>query len=77
MGEAERAILTAYWQQYTYGTPILGVIEKAVFEIDNFGPWWWLPTASALESMCKVAGFKVLDKGLTWYNNALTLLLGV
>ncbi|MEG4801755.1 tetratricopeptide repeat protein [Microcoleus sp. ARI1-B5] len=77
LGEAERAILTAYWQQYTYGTPILGVIEKAVFDINDFGPWWWLPTASALESMCKVAGFKVLDKGLTWYNNALTLLLGV
>jgi len=27
--------------------------------------------------MCKVAGFKVLDKGLTWDNNFLTLLLGV
>nr|WP_255532359.1 tetratricopeptide repeat protein [Microcoleus sp. LEGE 07076] len=77
LGEAERAILTAYWQQYTYGTPILGVIEKAVFDTNDFGPWWWLPTASALESMCKVAGFKVLDKGLTWYNNALTLLLEV
>nr|WP_255513516.1 tetratricopeptide repeat protein [Tychonema sp. LEGE 07203] len=77
LGEAERAILAAYWQQYTYGTPILGVIEKAVFDINDFGPWWWLPTAPALESMCKVAGFKVLDKGLTWYNNALTLLLGI
>ncbi|MCC3471958.1 MULTISPECIES: tetratricopeptide repeat protein [unclassified Microcoleus] len=77
LGEAERAILTAYWQQYTYGTPILGVIDKAVFDINDFGPWWWLPTAYALESMCKVAGFKVLDKGLTWYNNALTLLLEI
>ncbi len=77
LGEAERAILTAYWQQHTDGAPILGVIQKAVFDINDFGPWWWLPTASALESMCKVAGFKVLDKGLTWYNNALTLLLEV
>ncbi|MEG4998139.1 tetratricopeptide repeat protein [Microcoleus sp. B4-D4] len=77
LSEAERSILAAYWQQYTYGTPILGVIEKAVFDINDFGPWWWLPTASALESMCKVAGFKVLNKGLTWYNNALTLLLEV
>ena len=77
LGEAERAILTAYWQQHTDGAPILGVIQKAVFDINDFGPWWWLPTASALESMCKVAGFKVLDKGLTWNNNALTLLLGV
>ncbi|MEG3858190.1 tetratricopeptide repeat protein [Microcoleus sp. herbarium12] len=77
LGEAERAILTAYWQQYTHGTPIFGLFQKAVFDINDFGPWWWLPTASALESMCKVAGFKVLDKGLTWHNNALTLLLQV
>ena len=77
LSEAERAILIAYWQQYTHGTPIFGLIEKAVFDINDFGPWWWLPTACALESMCKVAGFKVLDKGLTWHNNALTLLLEV
>lgn len=77
LGEAERAILTAYWQQHTDGAPILGVIQKAVFDINDFGPWWWLPTASALEAMCKVAGFKVLDKGWTWNNNALTLLLGI
>ena len=75
--EAERAILTAYWQPYIYSSPIIGITEKAVFDINDFGPWWWLPTASALEAMCKVAGFKVLDKGLTWNNNALTLLLGI
>jgi tetratricopeptide (TPR) repeat protein/2-polyprenyl-3-methyl-5-hydroxy-6-metoxy-1,4-benzoquinol methylase len=77
LDEAERAILTAYWQAYINGTPIIGLTEKAVFDINDFAPWWWLPTASALEAMCKVAGFKVLDKGLTWDNNALTLLLGV
>ncbi len=73
--EVERAILTAYWQPYIYSSPIIGITEKAVFDINDFSPWWWLPTAYALESMCKVAGFKVLDKGLTWKNNALTLLL--
>ncbi|MEG4840049.1 tetratricopeptide repeat protein [Microcoleus sp. B9-D4] len=77
LGEPERAILTTYWQQHTDGAPILGVIQKVVFDINDFGPWWWLPTASALEAMCEVAGFKVLDKGLTWNNNALTLLLGI
>ncbi|MEG4576285.1 tetratricopeptide repeat protein [Microcoleus sp. N3A4] len=77
LGEAERAILTAYWQQHTHGAPIFGVIQKAVFDINDFGPWWWLPTGSALESMCKVAGFKVLDKRLTWNNNAMTLQLGI
>ena len=77
LDEAERAILTAYWQPHLYGSPIIGLTEKAVFDINDFGPWWWLPTAYALEAMCKVAGFKVLDKGLTWKNNALTLLLGI
>ncbi len=77
LSEAERAILTAYWQPHLYGSPIIGLTEKAVFDVNDFGPWWWLPTASALESMCKVAGFKVLDKGWTWNNNALTLLLQV
>ncbi len=77
LDEAERAILTAYWQPYLYGSPIIGLTEKAVFDINDFGPWWWLPTAYALEAMCKVAGFKVLDKGFTWKNNALTLLLGI
>jgi hypothetical protein len=74
----ERAILKAYWDNDINGKPIiLGLIEPAFFNLNDFAPWWWLPTASALEAMCKVAGFKVLDKGLTWNNNALTILLGV
>ncbi|MEG5171858.1 tetratricopeptide repeat protein [Microcoleus sp. B3-D7] len=77
LDDAERAILTAYWQQYLNNNPLIGITEKAVFDINDFAPWWWLPTATALESMCEVAGFKVLDKGLTWDNNALTLLLGI
>lgn len=77
LDEAKRAILNAYWQPYLNNSPIIGIAEKAVFELDDFGPWWWLPTASALEAMCKVAGFKILDKRLTWNNNALTLLLGL
>jgi 2-polyprenyl-3-methyl-5-hydroxy-6-metoxy-1,4-benzoquinol methylase len=76
LDDAERAILTAYWRPYN-NNQLIGITEKAVFDINDFGPWWWLPTATALEAMCKVAGFKVLDKGLTWNNNALTLLLGI
>ncbi|MGL5059131.1 MAG: tetratricopeptide repeat protein [Microcoleus sp.] len=74
---AERTILKAYWEAQTQGKPIFGIIQPAVFDLNDFGPWWWLPTASALEAMCQVAGFKVLDKGLTWNNNAMSLLLGV
>ncbi|MEG4229514.1 tetratricopeptide repeat protein [Microcoleus sp. N9_B2] len=77
LDDAERAILTAYWQLYINNNPLIGITEKAVFDMNNFAACWWLPTATALEAMCKVAGFNVLDKGLTWDNNALTLLLGI
>ncbi len=77
ISEAERAILKAYWLPYTNNKPVIGITEKSSFDINDFRPLWWLPTASALEAMCKVAGFKVLDKGLTRDNNALTLLLGI
>ncbi|MEG5063600.1 tetratricopeptide repeat protein [Microcoleus sp. B3-A4] len=77
LDDAERAILTAYWRTYINNNQLIGITEKAVFDMNDFAPCWWLPTATALESMCKVAGFKVLDKGLTWDNNALTLLLGI
>ncbi|MEG4301231.1 tetratricopeptide repeat protein [Microcoleus sp. D3_18a_C4] len=77
LDDAERAILTAYWRPYINNHQLIGITEKAVFDMNDFAPWWWLPTATALEAMCEVAGFKVLDKGLTWNNNALTLLLGI
>jgi len=77
LDDAERAILTAYWQLYINNSPLIGITEKAVFDMNNFAACWWLPTATALEAMCKVAGFKVLDKGLAWDNNVLTLLLGI
>ncbi|MEG4196710.1 tetratricopeptide repeat protein [Microcoleus sp. Pol12A5] len=77
LDDAERAILTAYWRTYINNNQLIGITEKAVFDMNNFAACWWLPTATALEAMCKVAGFNVLDKGLTWDNNALTLLLGI
>jgi len=77
LDDAERAILTAYWRPYINNNQLIGITEKAVFDMNDFAPCWWLPTATALEAMCKVAGFKVLDKALTWNNNALTLLLGI
>jgi hypothetical protein len=77
LDDAERAILTAYWRPYINNNQLIGITEKVVFDMNDYAPCWWVPTATALESMCKVAGFKVLDKGLTWNNNALTLLLGI
>lgn len=76
--EKERMILKADWQKCVlkYGTA-LGIIEPTKFEINDFTPWWWLPTAAALKSMCEVVGFEVLDSGFLGHNHAITLLLQV
>ena len=76
LNERERAILKTYWQN-TGVTVAYGITEKVTYNLEDFGPWWWLPTASAMRAMCEATGFKVIDSGLTWNNNAQTLLLSV
>jgi SAM-dependent methyltransferase len=74
---AEREILRAHWE------PVLGDgahgITKDVprWRVEDFGPWWWLPTPAALSAMCEAAGFRVLDRGFFWNDNAFTQLLAV
>jgi hypothetical protein len=75
LNEVERNVLKTYWKKYEVSA--YGLTEKVAYELDDFGPWWWLPTASAMKAMCEVAGFIVLDGNLTWNNNAQTLLLSV
>jgi hypothetical protein len=80
LNDSEREILTVYWEQFMIkerGMAVMGITQTADYNLNNFAPWWWLPTAHALRSMCEVAGFNVLDSGLTWHNNALSLLLSV
>jgi hypothetical protein len=72
---SEKAIVSAYWKPIV-GTGAIGITsEEREWRLNNFGPWWWLPTVAALEAMCRVAGFGVLDGGYTWHKNAYTLLL--
>jgi hypothetical protein len=75
LSDMERSILSTYWSKI--GVVAHGLTEKCTYNVADFGPWWWLPTAKALEAMCVAAGFKVVDRGLTWSNNACTLLLSV
>ena len=75
ISEKERAILKTYWQDV--GATVYGITEKVAYNLEDFGPWWWLPTQSSMKSMCEAVGFKVLESGLTWNNNAQTLLLSV
>lgn len=73
LNDAERSILKIYWENA--GAVAYGLTEKVQFKFDDFAPWWWLPTATAMKAMCEVVGFKVLDSSLTWNNNAQTILL--
>lgn len=75
LSEAEREILKCYWGGM--GVVAHGLTEKVPYRLDDFGAWWWLPTAPALVTMCETAGFKILDRGVIWGNNALVLLLRV
>jgi hypothetical protein len=75
LNDAAREILKCYWEQV--GVVAGGLTEKVSYRLNDFGPWWWLPTASALVAMCEAAGFTVLDRGPIWGDNALVLLLRV
>lgn len=73
LSESERAIHAEYWR--SFGVENLGITQPANFKLDDFGPWWWLPTAESMTAMCENCGFEVLDAGHFWSNNAYTLLL--
>jgi hypothetical protein len=36
----------------------------------NYGPWWWLYSASTLRAMLEVSGFRVLAQEPTWGERA-------
>jgi hypothetical protein len=69
----ERAILGRYWKDA--GAEIDGIHSKIEFSVDEFGPWWWIPTRYTLVAMCRAAGFDVVGEGHSWNNNAYTVLL--
>jgi 2-polyprenyl-3-methyl-5-hydroxy-6-metoxy-1,4-benzoquinol methylase len=70
---SEREILGEYWR--SFGVAADGLTNECAFNPDDFGPWWWLPTAGGLLAMCRAAGFTIVDHSLTWNNNALVTLL--
>lgn len=75
LSEDEREVLAEHWRRVAPGA--LGIVAPASYDVADFGPWWWLPTAKAAAALCESAGFCVLDQGLTWRGHALTLLLEV
>jgi hypothetical protein len=75
LSAAERAVLKAHWWE-TLGENSDGLTKEiGAWNLDDFGPWWWLPTTPALARMCEVAGFEVREIVHLWNGHAATLLL--
>ena len=54
----EREIVASYWQSVV-GDGAFGITRDIPgWDPEDFGPWWWLPTAEALRAMCESIGFR-------------------
>ncbi|MGE0825147.1 MAG: hypothetical protein AB7G75_19460 [Candidatus Binatia bacterium] len=73
----EREILKAYWEQFVGDGAIGLTCDASDWQVDDFGPWWWLPTMDALKALCRAAGFIHQRSALMWNDNALVQLLAV
>lgn len=73
----ERVILKAHWQKFV-GDGAIGLTSEApAWNLDDFAPWWWLPTPQALEALCTSAGFQCQERAFLWHQNAYAQLLAV
>jgi hypothetical protein len=73
--ERERAILKAYWRPFV-GSDALGLTrEQESWDVEDFAPWWWLPTVDSMRSMCESAGFAIEGGAHYWNDNAYVVLL--
>lgn len=72
----ERAIVQSYWQKLV-GDGAVGLTQETPWQLDNYVPWWWLPTVEALKAMCESAGFHYVEGSPFWNGNAHVLLLSV
>lgn len=73
--EQERKILTEYWERTAGEVTCYGINRPTQWQLSDFTPWWWLPTAACMRAMSEAAGFRVLESLDTWNSNAHTLLL--
>lgn len=72
--ERERAILEGYWRPFV-GSDALGLTrEQKPWDVEDFAPWWWLPTVDCIRSMCESAGFDYEDGAHYWNDNAYAVL---
>ena len=64
--EQQREVLSEYWNEVGAQACGLNVPVPGGWRLDDYGPWWWLFTVDFVPALLRVAGFDVLDTGLTW-----------
>ena len=77
LSPTEKAVLKEHWSDVAPNNAKGLTLEIPNWRIEDFGPWWWLPTTDALAAMCRVVGFDVRGVELTWNGHAATMLLQV
>lgn len=72
---SEQEAVSGHWRGRV-GDGAVGLTrENPTWRTNDFGPWWWLPRPSALRTLCRVAGFTVLEDVEVWDGDAMTVLL--
>jgi len=71
----ERAILHSYWRRFVGNEAIGLTSETASWCLDDYVPWWWLPTVEAFKAMSAAVGFHFQRGAYFWNNNAYVQLL--
>lgn len=68
LDETDRRVMDAHWQslpmpRVSPGTPCgaIGINRPADFDLEDYAPFWWLPTPAAIDAMCGTCGFRVLE----------------
>jgi hypothetical protein len=51
----------------------IGIDVPAEYDVTDYGPWWWVPTPSALEAMVRTAGYRILGSGPFWDGRSWTV----
>lgn len=75
LGGRERAVVKAHWEPEVGDAAIGLTTPYPVFDPDDWGPWYWLPTVAGFTAMACFVGFDLVDSAPIWSGNAHTLLL--
>jgi hypothetical protein len=72
-----RKILAEHWLNMARIDLSDSISEAERWHSTDFARWWCLPTPRAMLAMARCAGFRVMDFGPMWHENALSTLLEV